>query len=88
MSISKKVEVEMFSNALTQTKSDLFESLNKFKNEFHQNKKIYEDNLNDKLLSMDKVAEKTHDELNRFREKLNEFGEWRKSDQDEIVHIL
>jgi len=81
--VSKKTDNEILNSSLGQMKNDIYESFGHFRNEIQQSKKLFEDNSNDKLNLLEKNLEKSLEEYNRNKERINDFIEKRKTDQDE-----
>lgn len=83
--IGKKVDIEHLTSSLSQLKNDLYESLSLYKTDFQQNKKIFEDKLNEKIHLIEKSLEKTVDDFSRLKDRFGELYEVRKQDQDESM---
>jgi len=54
VNLSKKIDSEVFNNSLSQIKNDIYESLTHYKNDILQNKKAYEEHLNERLIIIEK----------------------------------
>jgi len=81
--VSKKTDNEILNSSLGQMKNDIYESFGHFRSEIQQSKKLYEDSCHEKLSLLEKNLEKSLEEYNRNKERINDFIEKRKMDQDE-----
>lgn len=86
-SVSKKTDNEILSNSLMQIKNDIYDSFGHYRNEFEQNKKMFEDGINDKIVLMEKNFEKNLEDFVRNKEKIKEIIERRKNDQEENLRV-
>ncbi len=83
-SLAKKMDSDNFSNSLSTLKTDLYESFTHYKADILQNKKIFEEHLNEKILLLEKSMEKSQEEAYKNKERLIEIQEKRKSELDEV----
>jgi hypothetical protein len=83
--LSKKLDSEALNISLKEFKTDFYDNFGHYKNDFQQTRKAFEEHINDKLLTLDKSIEKVNDDLNRYKEKINDFNERRKIDQEDLL---
>ena len=63
--VSKKTDNEILSNSLIQIKNDIYDSFTHYRNEFEHNKKIFEENISEKVNFTEKNLEKTLEDFNK-----------------------
>lgn len=83
--LAKKCDSDSLTSSVSQLKSDIYDSFAHYKNDLHQNKKIFEESINEKILIIEKNLEKTSEEANRAKEKFNEIFDRRKADNEETL---
>ncbi len=81
--VSKKTDNEILNSSLGQIKNDIYESFGHFRNEVLNTKKLFEDNFSERLILLEKNLDKSLDEYNKNKERINDFIDKRKLDQDE-----
>ena len=90
--LSNKVDGELLSNSISQLKNEIYESFGHYKNDLHQNRKyiniwIFEENISEKFSVVDKNIEKSHEEITKYKDRINEIYDKRKIDQDDTVSL-
>lgn len=83
--LAKKIDSDTFNSSVSAVKSDIYDSFTHFKNDIFQNKKIFEEHVNEKLSLLEKNNEKATDENSKIKEKISELSDKRKNDSDETL---
>ncbi len=86
-SINKKCDIDYFSESIQQLKKDNIDNVSNLKNEMRENKRIIDDQNNEKLNIFERNLNKQLEEINKNKDKIVELHEQRKFDQDELLKI-
>ena len=68
-----------------QLKFEVYDSFSHYKNEVTQNKKLFEDNFNERITIIEKNSDKSIEEFNRHKSRIDEYFDMRKIDQEETL---
>jgi hypothetical protein len=85
--LNKKCDEEIFNETVNIIKKDFIDAINNIKIESENLKKKLKEEIFEKINSIEKNYERTNDDLNRNKEKINEIFDQRKNDQDEMIKL-
>jgi hypothetical protein len=85
--VSKKLDSEILSNSLSQIKNDIYDSFTHYRNEIEHNRKMFEENINEKVTFVEKNVDRNLGDFNKDKEKITDFIDKRKIYDEENLKI-